>query len=563
MRRMMPLLALSLLTFTDAGSAWGAEPADNARKKIVLIAGKKSHGPEGNRIHDYPWSVRLLKVMLDNSNIADRVRVEMHFDGWPEDQSTLEDADTIMIVSDGRDGDRFSPAPHQASDDRIAFVEKQMKRGCGIITFHFSTFAPDKYGQKMLAWGGGYFDWEENGKRKWYSAIRHMGGDTQVELPNAAHSVCRGIKPFMMKEEYYYNIRFEPNDPGLTHVLRVPSLGGRARDGNVVAWAKQRGEAFKNGRGFGTTCGHFYDNWKNDAFRKLILNAIAWTAHIDLPAGGVEASYYEHDQIKQALTGVQGTQPASIEPPIKALILTGHDGPFHPWRKKTPVLQRALEQDARFDVSVTTNIEDLAKIKPGDYDVLLLNYCNWERPGGLSDAAKQAFVAYLKAGGGLTIVHFSNGAWHRSLPKAEASDWPEFRKICRRVWNHKSNSAHDRYRKFTVEVTKVEHEITRGMAAWDTTDELYFNQAGDEPIVPLVSAVSEKTKKSEPLAWAYTYGKGRVFQTLLGHDDRSLMWGGTAQLIRRGTVWAAHRRQRAIGRHDISQAKPIDASTGD
>jgi len=28
-------------------------------KKIVLIAGQKSHGPEGNRIHDYPWSVKL------------------------------------------------------------------------------------------------------------------------------------------------------------------------------------------------------------------------------------------------------------------------------------------------------------------------------------------------------------------------------------------------------------------------------------------------------------------------------------------------------------------------
>ena len=33
--------------------------------KIVLIAGKKSHGPEGNGMHDYNWSARLLKTALE------------------------------------------------------------------------------------------------------------------------------------------------------------------------------------------------------------------------------------------------------------------------------------------------------------------------------------------------------------------------------------------------------------------------------------------------------------------------------------------------------------------
>ena len=45
------------------------------KKQVVLIAGVKSHGPEGNRIHDYPWSVRLLKTMLENSNVREQVEV--------------------------------------------------------------------------------------------------------------------------------------------------------------------------------------------------------------------------------------------------------------------------------------------------------------------------------------------------------------------------------------------------------------------------------------------------------------------------------------------------------
>ena len=74
--------AVCLTPHSGLSLAADAGPA----KKIVLIAGKKSHGPEGNGIHDYPWSVKLLKVMLDNSNVADKVRVEYHLDGWPENE---------------------------------------------------------------------------------------------------------------------------------------------------------------------------------------------------------------------------------------------------------------------------------------------------------------------------------------------------------------------------------------------------------------------------------------------------------------------------------------------
>jgi hypothetical protein len=71
---------------------------ETPRKKIVLIAGKKSHGPVGNGIHDYGWSVQLLKVMLDYSNVRDRVRVEVHQDGWPRDPRKLEHAEGGEVV---------------------------------------------------------------------------------------------------------------------------------------------------------------------------------------------------------------------------------------------------------------------------------------------------------------------------------------------------------------------------------------------------------------------------------------------------------------------------------
>src|SRR5262245_62604624 len=111
------LLALLLFPFS-------LQAQDPKPKKIVILAGPKSHGPVGNGMHDYGWSAKLLKVMLDNSNVADRLRVEIHLDGWPADPSTLDDAATIMVISDGRDGPAFTEALHFASPENLATVQK-------------------------------------------------------------------------------------------------------------------------------------------------------------------------------------------------------------------------------------------------------------------------------------------------------------------------------------------------------------------------------------------------------------------------------------------------------
>lgn len=110
-----------------------ADKSSGDVKNIVLIAGKKSHGPVGNRIHDYPWSVRLLKVMLENSNIRDKVKVVMHFNGWPKDQSSLKNADTIMVISDGRDGPGCIPSEEHFARRRIHHSRKRV-----FLIFHCS-----------------------------------------------------------------------------------------------------------------------------------------------------------------------------------------------------------------------------------------------------------------------------------------------------------------------------------------------------------------------------------------------------------------------------------------
>ena len=527
------LLALSLPLLADE-----AKP-----KKIVILAGPKSHGPVGNGIHDYGWSARLIKMMLEHSNVKEKVRVEIHLAGWPRDERTLDDADTIMVISDGRDGDQFAEAPHLASPERVRFMERQIKRGCGFATFHFSTFAPNQYSKQMLQWCGGFFQWETNGKRQWYSAITTKEAEVKIASPD--HPISRGLKPFAMKEEFYYNIRFSNKDSRLAPIWTVPSLPGREPDGRVVAWAREREDG---GRGFGTTCGHFYDNWKHPEFRKLILNSVCWTAHVEIPKDGVEARFYTHEEITSYL-----------DPPIRVLLFAGNDAhKWHNWEKTTPAIKAALERDSRVKVDVSHDIEDLARRKLGNYQVIVQNYCNWQDPKPLSDASKKAFIDFLQHGGGLIVLHFANGAWHFSLPNAGQSDWPEYRKIVRRVWNHnaKPPSGHDAFGLVMAEPTKVKHAITEGLKPFEVTDELYFRQDGTEPIEPLIVARSRITRQDEPLAWVYTYGKGRVFQSLLGHSEKTYDAYEVREMLRRAVAWCANREVRKLTRDQDQPATP-------
>lgn len=489
-------------------------------KRIVLIAGAKSHGPGE---HEYIKTVRLLKTMFDNSNVAKSIETDIVLNGWPQDERLLDSADLILTISDGQDGDLYAPVPFMLPG-RMAVMEKQMKRGCGFATVHFSTFAPDSLGKKIIEWGG-YFDWQgDDGKKAWYSAIQTK--ETAVRLPSPTHPVVRGVQSFTIKDEFYYNIRFNPEDSRFRPLLEVPALGGRKEAGNAVAWAVERRDG---GRGFGTTMGHYFTNWQHPQFRKFMLNAIVWAAGAAVPAEGVEAKWYTDEQVTRHL----------YKKRTKGLILTGHHYPGHHWEKTTPLIKAAIEKDPALFTDVSTNIEDLAQCDLNDYSFLVLNYCNWQEPKGLSDAGKKAFTSYLNNGGGLMIIHFANGAFHYSLPDAGASDWPEFRKICRRVWDHNSNSAHDDYGPFKVEVTSLQSPITKGLASFETMDELYFNQKGEEPVEPLLVARSKKTGKDEPLAWVYTYGKGRIFQTVLGHSAESFASQTFGEILKRAALYVA------------------------
>ncbi|MDA0811444.1 MAG: ThuA domain-containing protein [Verrucomicrobia bacterium] len=496
---------------------------ESMKRKIVLIAGPLDSHPATT--HEYEKSVRLLKHCLDTAPNLPPVNVAVIFNGWPTDPASLDDADTIVFVSAG--SDRVESDHPLFAGDRLSEIDRQMQRGCGLAMIHWSTFAPLRVNAKILEWTGGFFDYESGpGDNKWLSAISTRDA-WQVTPATPGHPIANGItEPFALKEEFYYKLRFRENDTRLKPIWQV-DIDGLSPLERTTAWCVERTDG---GRGFGTTGGHFYSNWDVPQFRKTILNAIAWTAKLDIPKEGVESS----------MLAVEETRDVKPAKSIHALILTGNNHPAHDWAATTKTLTDVLHADPRIGVDVTADPGMLAKADLSYYDVIVQNYSNWDHPG-LSDAAKTNFSDYLKNGGGLVILHYANGSWYKTNPSGLAAYWPEYAgKICRRYWDH-TVSGHDAFGTFDVTFTDKLHPITEGLRGlkFATNDELYFKQQGELPVEPLAVAKSKVTGADEPMAFAYDYGQGRVFQTVLGHAAESINASGTSQLIMRGTAWAA------------------------
>lgn len=260
-----------------------------AEKRIVLLAGSPSHGPGE---HEFNAGCHLLQKCL---NEIPGIHADVYNNGWPADVSIFDGAAAIFLYSDGGDANPFN------RPDRRDLIDKLMKQGVGLGCAHYAVETPQgPTGDAFLKWIGGYFltNWSVN--PTWSADFK--------QLPQ--HPITRGVHPFQIKDEWYYHMRFREGMAGVTPILSaVPPQNTVGRDGThsgnpavreavakgepqIVMWATERPDG---GRGFGFTGGHYNKNWATDDFRKIILNAILWSAKIDVPAEGVNCAISPED----------------------------------------------------------------------------------------------------------------------------------------------------------------------------------------------------------------------------------------------------------------------------
>src|SRR4029079_4540192 len=132
-------------------------------------------------------------------------------------------------------------------------------------------------------WIGGYYEHMYSCNPMWSPEF--------TEFPK--HPIANGVKPFTIKDEWYFNMRFRDDAKAVTPILSAKPSDA-VRDGPYVypkgpykhiqdakgraeamMWAVERparpgepaagaGATADGGRGVGFTGGHFHRNWKDD-----------------------------------------------------------------------------------------------------------------------------------------------------------------------------------------------------------------------------------------------------------------------------------------------------------
>jgi len=255
---------------------------------------------------------------------------------------------------------------------------------------------------------------------------------------------------------------------------------------------------------------------------------------------------------------------------LKVLIIDGQNN--HDWKTTTPVMKWVLEATGRFTVDVSTApsgaIGNEWRPKFADYAVVVGNYNGQAWP----EAVRKSFVEYVRNGGGFVCVHaadnsFGNwpeynemigvGGWEgRNEKSGPMLYWQEGKIV--RDESPGDGGTHGANHEFVVQ-TRADHPIVKGLPpTWKhATDELYAKLRGPATNLTVIATAfsapdKDGTDKNEPVLMVITYGKGRVFHTVLGHDTRSMSGIGFQVTLARGTEWAA------TGKVTLPAPKPED-----
>lgn len=205
--------------------------------------------------------------------------------------------------------------------------------------------------------------------------------------------------------------------------------------------------------------------------------------------------------------------PAPAQSPIKILFLgdNGYHKPNDRFRQLQPVLEKRGIALSYTDTAEALNAKTLAK-----YDGLLI-YSNLTK---ISAEQEESLFDYVESGKGFIPLHCASYCFLNS-PKYIELVGAQF----------KSHGAG------VVKTTIAEpsHPIMKGFAGFESFDETYVHTKHNENDRTVL-----EYRGKEPWTWVRTQGKGRVFYTAWGHDERT--WGNTGfhDLVERGIRWAVN-----------------------
>jgi hypothetical protein len=246
-----------------------SQPSDS---RILLIAGTPSNKPGQ---HEYFAGCALLRQWLAE---IPGVAPVMAAEGWPKNEAVFEGVRSVLLFMDGG-----SKLPF-LSPGRRARLHSLASAGVGLVVLHQGIDCPPDLASDFKSWFGAAFQSDIGCRGHWDVAF--------ASVPS--HEITRGLTPFSLpKDGWLYNLHFA--ESGVTPILSCPmpdssrkTAHAKSRRGldETVAWAYLR---HNGGRSFGFTGCDLHSNFAEPNQRRLLLNALLWTAKLPVPETGASS----------------------------------------------------------------------------------------------------------------------------------------------------------------------------------------------------------------------------------------------------------------------------------
>ncbi|MFM7038008.1 MAG: PVC-type heme-binding CxxCH protein [Planctomycetaceae bacterium] len=196
----------------------------------------------------------------------------------------------------------------------------------------------------------------------------------------------------------------------------------------------------------------------------------------------------------------------------------GHHRPSERFHELAGVLeQRGIE------LKYTDRMEDLTPDVLNEFHGLVL-YANIDR---IEDAQAKAVLDYVAGGKGFIPLHCATFCWRNN---------PDMVKLMGAQFQRHGGQV------FATQIAAPEHPIMKGFSGFSSWDETYIhtlhNEENRQVLEYRVEGDQAQGRDREPWTWVRTHGKGRVFYTAWGHDQRTWTNPGFASLVERGIRWA-------------------------
>ncbi len=212
-----------------------------------------------------------------------------------------------------------------------------------------------------------------------------------------------------------------------------------------------------------------------------------------------------------------GAAPATPSGPRRIEILfLGHNSTHHDSARFAPMLKAALAPDG-FNFSYTADPAALNAANLARYDALMI-YANHTK---ITPEQEKALLDFVAGGKAFLPIHSASFCFQNSEPYISLVG-AQFQK-------HGTGE-------FTAEITQANHPVMAGMKPFQVWDETYVHTKINPDKTVLMERVDAAGR--EPWTWVRTHGKGRVFYTAYGHDERVWNNPNFHLLIKNALLWA-------------------------